>query len=153
MPGIDPEWSVQQELNFIKNGVALSRYGINCPAGCFCYDPAMSALVKEGRQLHGTVLDLANNQHKIDEALAAGEKLLDIHRRLNITWAYLGHTYYLLSEVAVAKSELLPKANEYIRSAVELFRKICPYSEMKTKKYEKLMEHPETSPNYLVFDN
>ena len=50
------------------------------------------------------------------------------------------------------KSETLPRAKQYIQSAVELFRKICPYSEERTKKFEKLIEHPETHRNYLKID-
>ena len=41
---------------------------------------------------------------------------------------------------------------QHIRSAVDLFRKICPYSEKLTKKYEKLLEQPETDPIYLAID-
>ena len=40
----------------------------------------------------------------------------------------------------------------YIQSATELFRKISPYSEL-AKECEKLLEHPETDPNYTTLDN
>jgi len=93
-------------------------------------------------------MDLAN-QLKVEEALVAGEKLLDIHRRLNVSWIYVCITNFNLFRVAVMKSELLPRAKQYIRSAAELFGKICPYSERQTKKCEKLLVHPETDPNYM----
>ena len=41
---------------------------------------------------------------------------------------------------------------EYIRSSVELHRKICPYSEQNTKKLEKLLDQPETHYNYMKID-
>jgi len=91
----------------------VSVYGITCPADCHCYDPAVPALIKEGRQIHQKVKALAR-QYKIEEALIAGEELLDIHRRLNNPWLYRGLTYVFLFEVAVRKSETLPRAKEYI---------------------------------------
>ena len=39
-----------------------------------------------------TVMTLALRQHKIEEALDAGDKLLDIYRRLNVSWIHRGHT-------------------------------------------------------------
>jgi len=147
-------WLVPEEMNpelsSLKQDMECT-YGITCSTNCSCYDPVLRALHVEGRQLYETTNALAR-QHKIEEALAAGDNLLDIYRRLNVSWEYLGRTEYLLFQLAVQKSETLPRAKQYIRSAVELFRKICPYSERLTKKYEKLMGHPETHPNYLQLD-
>lgn len=138
------------ELNLVKNLLAES-YGITCSAGCFCHDPAMTALTKEGRKTLETASNLSR-QCKIEEALNAGEKLLDIHRRLNVSWINQGFTQYLLFRIAVQKSETIPRAKEYIRSAIELFGNICPYSERITKKFEELLEHPEMDPNYMLID-
>ena len=66
---------------------------------------------------------------------------------------YRGILEYNLFLIAITKSEFLPKAMQYMRSAVETFRKICPYSEKLTKKYEKLMERPEMDSNYMRIDN
>ena len=92
------------------------------------------------------------HQHRIEEALTAGDKLLDVYRRLNVSWAYRGIATYDLFGVAVMKSEFLSRAMEYIRSAAELFGKICPYSEDSTKKFEKMFQHPEMHPNYMKID-
>ena len=125
--------------------------GIVYPADCPCLDPAILALVQEGRQLHASVTTF-DSQLKIEEALAAGDNLLNVHRCLNLSWMYLGITMFDLFQIAVQKSEYLPRAKDYLRSAAELFRKICPYSEKYTKRVEMLLEHPETDPNYMVID-
>ena len=91
--------SIEEELSFFQNLMA-SNHGITCPSDCFCYDPAILALVREGRQIHPTIAELTN-QNKIEEALAAGEKLLDIHQRLNVSWESIGNMYYNLFRVAI----------------------------------------------------
>jgi len=144
--GID----LDEELRIFKNQMA-SHYGITCTNDCYCNDSTIRALNLEGRQMYATV-EALTRQYKIEEALAAGDKLLDIYRRLNASWIYRCHAEYLLFRIAVCKSETLTRAKNYIRSVVELLRKICPYSESKTKKYEKLLEHPETDPNYMRID-
>jgi len=101
--------------------------------------------------MHSILVYLAR-ENKIEQALAAGNKLLDIYRRLNASWFYRGYREYLLFQLAIRKSETLPRAKQYIQSAVELFRNICPYSERYTKTFEKLLDHPETDPNYLTVD-
>jgi len=65
------------------------------------------ALIKEGRRISTTVIDLAN-QRKTVEVLEAGDKLVDIYRLLNVSWIYLDLGY----RVAVGKSETHPKAKE-----------------------------------------
>jgi len=148
MPNESFRNNIEDELNFCKNRIA-SKHGITCSPDCFCYDPTFLALTEEGRQLYKTVLTLAR-EHKIKEALDAGDKLQDVYRRLNVSWSYRGYTCFNLFEIAVRKSETLPRAKQYIQSAAELFGKICPYSEKLTKKFEKLLEHPEFNSNYLM---
>lgn len=113
-------------------------------------DPAFRALIKEGRQINRTFTDLAK-QIKVEEALVAGEMLLDIHR-LKVSWIYEGSTNFNLFHTAGMKSKFLPRAKQCIRSAAELFGKTCPYSESQTKMFEKLLEHPETDPDYTLID-
>jgi len=142
--------STEEEFHHCKNQLAL-EYGITCSTDCSCHDPTILDLVKEGRRLFATVIALTH-QRRIEEALAAGDELLDIYRRLNASSIYRSHAEVLLFRAAVTKSEFLPKAMQYIRPAVEFFQKICPYSECLTKTYEKLLEHPETDPNYMKID-
>jgi len=142
--------SMEEELSFLRNLLA-SVHGIICPSDCFCHDPAILTLVREGRQIEPTVAQLTN-QNRIEEALASGENLIAIHRRLNVSWASIGGMNYNLFCIAACKSDTLPRAMGYIRSAVELYRKICPYSKEFTKKYEELLERPGLHPNFKMMD-
>jgi len=151
-PGMNPEWSVEEELNFVKNAMLFPIREIICPTDCSCFDPKTHALVQEGRQIRKTLFELAL-MLKMEEALEAGDKLLDIHRRLNISWEYICNMNVFFFKLAVMKSELLPRATDYLKSAVELYRKMCPYSEKYTKKYEKLLENPEKDPDYSKIDH
>ena len=112
-----------------------STHAIICPSDCICYDPAILALVREGRKIRPTIIEFSS-QNKTEEALAAGDKLLDIQRRLNISWTSMGITEISLFNIAVKKWETRSRAKDYIRSAVEF--NICPYSENMTKRMEKL---------------
>ncbi len=149
MPGTNPKWNIDEEFSFAKKELK-STHGITCPDDCSCNDPAIRALVVEGRLLQATRMNLCCQ--KTEESLAIGEKLLDIHRRLNSSWWFTGNLLFNLFLVAVERSETLPRAMDYIQSATELFRKISPYSEL-AKECEKLLEHPETDPNYTTLDN
>jgi len=123
----------------------MKRSDRSCPAACSGYDPDIPALAKEGSDFLQKFSGL-KNQAKIEEALAVGEELLDVFRRLNLSWLNPGSLEISLFLTAIKKPETLPRAQEYIRSAIELYRSICPYSERVTKKYEQLMEHPRTQP-------
>jgi len=140
--------SIEEEFSMFRE-LLFSAYGIVCPSHCFCYDPSTLALVREGRQIQSTIDKLAI-QNKIEEALEAGEKLIGILQRLNVSWEPIGDMNYNLFRIAVRKSETLPRAMSYIRSAVELYQKICPYSEQRTKKLEKLLQCPQLDPDYLL---
>ena len=68
--------SVEEELKLFRKFMS-STLGIIFPSNCFCYDPIILALVREGKQILLTIFELVN-QNKIEEALAADEKLFDI---------------------------------------------------------------------------
>ncbi len=82
--------------------------GITCLDNCYCNSPGIRAVILERREMIIIVATLAIRQHEIEEALDAGDKLLDIYRRLNVSWIYRGHTEVTLFQVAVRKSETLP---------------------------------------------
>ncbi len=151
-PGTEfPGMNVQEILNATKKISPFGIFRLTCPTDCPCHDPVILALFQEGRNIYAKVVDLAR-ENKIEEALDAGDNLLGIYRRLNVSWFDLGLAEYYLFRVAVRQSETLPRAKEYIRSAVEIFRKICPFSEKLTKTFEKLLDHPETHPDYMKAD-
>jgi len=150
--GGSPGWNFEQVLRREKNGT-LNIHGIPCTSDCSCNDPAISNLVQEARQIfHSKLFNLTISQNQIEETLAAGEKLLDIHGRLNISWVDRALAQYVLFQIAITKSEYLPRAMQYMRSSLELYRKMVPYSEQYTMKLEKLLEHPEMHLNYLTMD-
>jgi len=65
-----------------------------------CYDPTILVLVREGRQIQSIIVELTN-ENKIEEALAAGDKVINIHKRLNVSWSSLGNTYYNLFRMGI----------------------------------------------------
>ena len=146
-----PSRIFEEELAVNKNAI-LSLHGITCSTDCFCNDPVIRELVREGREIYYSTIGYHYRKFNVEEALAAGDKLLDIHRRLNISWAQRALAENLLFKVAAAKSMFLPRAMKHIRAATEILQKICPFSESITKKCEKLLEQPETYEGYLAFD-
>lgn len=111
------------------------------PIDCYCFNPSIQTLISEGKQLYKVVTDSAG-QFMTEQALEAGEKLLDIpERRLGVSWMYIGDTYIKLYNIAMERVETLPRAKLYLRSAIEISKKICPYSERRTTNFEKLLEH------------
>jgi len=130
--------SIEEELILFRNLMASNR-GIICPSDCFCYDPIILDVFREGKEIYiyPTIAELAN-QKKIEEALAAGDNMLDIHQRFNVSWESIGNTYYNLFGVAICSSRTLPRAiaKQYIQSALEIYRKIYPYSERLTSHQE-----------------
>ena len=144
--------SIEEELILFRNLMASNR-GIICPSDCFCYDPIILYVFREGKKIYPTIAELAN-QKKIEEALAAGDKMLDIHQRFNVSRESIGNPYYNLFRVAICSSLTLPRAiaKQYIQSVLELYRKICPYSERLTKKFEKLLERPNLHPHFKMMD-
>jgi len=76
----------------------------------------------------------------MEEALDAGEKILDLTHRLNSTWfikASLGHNLF---EIASTSSKLEARAERYFKDSLKVWQIIAPYSEM-TKTLENLWEH------------
>ena len=73
--------------------------GITCLDNCYCNGPGIRAVILERREMIITVATLAIRQHEIEEALDAGDKLLVIYRRLNLSWIHRGHTEHTLSHI------------------------------------------------------
>ncbi len=146
-----PDCSLEEELDVTRN-TTLHLYGITCPTGCFCKDPAVRNLFNEAAKLYDSTILNFVRENQMEAAMEAGERLLDIHRHLNSSWVDRANSEYLLFQIAIMKSKYIPKAVEFIRSVVELYKKVCPYSERLTKKYEKLLDQPESHYNYLLID-
>ena len=129
----------------------FNTWGIVCPSNCFCKDPTARKLVLEGRRIKDEVDDLAGRGW-IEKALLTASKLLEIQRRLNISWLCRASTEFYCFQIALRLRKTLGRAEQYIRAVREMYWVICPYSVYTTRRYEKLLAHPELDPNYLIME-
>ena len=96
--------SMETELSCFKM-VMAKIHGVICPSDCSCYDPAILALVREGRKIEPTIAKLTN-ENKIEEAMTAGKD--DRHpstpqRFMGIHWLHELHPLpYCCSEIGYA---------------------------------------------------
>lgn len=140
----------EAEFQFIQQTL-LNTWGITCPAGCYCKDPTARQLVLEGRCIKNKV-DFQAGRGWIEDALNSGEKLLDIQRRLNLSWICKTGTELYLFQIAVRSRKTLDQAEPYIKAVNQVYSIICPYSESTSRKYEKLLSDPENDGNYMIME-
>jgi len=139
----------EEEFQFIQKTL-LTTWGITCPKNCFCKESEIRKLVLEGRKLNAEIEDFIS-KGLIEEALESGEKMLDIQKCLHNSWVCIAGTELYLFQVALRKRKTIAKAIQYIRSVVDVYKIICPYSEY-TQKCERMLNHPETDGNYLSME-
>jgi len=141
--GLDNEFQcVEQTLR--------NKWGIICPADCFCKDPAGRSLTNDAQKLAMEMQAMGQRGHT-EQALKAGEKLLVIQKRLNGPWVFRALTNFNLFEIAVMQKKTLPRANGYIQAAVDIFKTIIPYSNSTTRMVA-MMNNPKMDPNYLIME-
>jgi len=139
------------ELEFDECQMSLrDHWGIVCPLDCFCNNPNARKLVMEGRRLNDTIKSLIQSD-RLDEALKVGEKRLEIQRQLNMSWGQCASLECALFHLAIRKKETLSRAEQYIQSALKVFRIIRPFSKL-IEKYEMLLKHPEMDEYYLKLE-
>lgn len=141
--------SPEDEFQFIRRTLSTT-WGITCPEDCYCKDPLIQELVLEGRRI-SEEMDILAGRGWIEDALLVGEKLLDIHARLNVSWLSKAGAAFYCFQIALRKRKTLERAKVYIRTVYDIYRTICPYSEY-TEKYERMLNHPETDGNYLSME-
>jgi len=88
----------------------------------------------------------------VEEALKAGEILLNVHRHLNVSLTFTALLKFKLFEIAVTKSRHFNLARQYIQSVFEHFNKICPYSENLTRRFKRHRDRPEQHRNFRLRD-
>jgi len=137
------------EFKFLQRALYIN-WGFQCPDDCFCKDPIARKLVADGKELD-TRMDVYVMRGRIEEALEAGNKLLEIQRKLNVSWTCRAEMELQLFKIAVRSSKTMEKRGEHIEAALEIGSTVCPYSEV-TKKYEKFANHPETAEYYKLMD-
>ncbi len=140
----------KKELELFRSKL-YSRFGITCPLYCFCKDSDTEKLVIEGRKLDEKMLVMHQN-FRLDEALAAGEKLIKIDRQINTSWILRSHFYENLFEIAIGSKKTIPRARHYLQSCLEIRRIIFPFSKQCTLRLEELLKTPEKHKNYLNKD-
>ncbi len=125
-----------------------NKWGIICPADCFCKDPDGRRLTKDCLQLSREMQMMGQMGHT-EQALEVGEKLLETQKILNCPWIPRAQANFSLFEISIMDKETLPRANGYIQAVVNIFQTIIPYSKS-TAKMVALMNNPKLNHNYLV---
>jgi len=149
-PSDSPNQSLEDELHD-RSLVLIGQWGIKCPDDCFCKAASTLDMLSFGRKVMVELQALV--QTGVTEVvLTVGADLLKrIYHRLYSSWIDRASTHCFLFQTAIRSSKTMPKAGQHIRSAVEICRAVCPFSE-RTKEYENMMKHPEMDPNYLMID-
>lgn len=141
-----------EDFNFDAIRRELYRsWGITCPIDCYCRDPHAKKLAAEGKELYQQMIRFAS-MGRIKEALKAGDKMLENDMEINCYWTQRFAFNFFLFEIAEATPETEAKARQYLKSCVQLGRILAPYSE-ETKRYEELLDHPETNSYYYPDEN
>ena len=140
----------EAEFRYVQD-MLLKKWGIVCPDDCYCKCQKTRELILEGRRICAKIEPMAGRA-QTEDALAWGEKHLDILRHLNLSWTELADAHYILFQVALTRRKTLPIADRHIRKAHDIFKTIYPYSESHTKKCERLLKNPEKNANYLSAD-
>jgi len=135
--------SLKSELDLIKS-VLKSRGISHCPPDCYCKDSHVRKLAREGRKLHRMML-IEASLGRLDEALKAGEELLEIHhQQINMSWIQRALLQFYLFELAIANSDT-NRAQSHLLASLEIYRTIAPYSLMRERVEENWEEL--SSPN------
>jgi len=106
----------------------LAKFGFVCPDGCLCKDPKIRDLILEVNQLNRKMNELAYSKFQVEEALEVGEKVLEIYKKLNISWFTESLIHRDLFDIGVLSSKTLPKALNHLESRLKICRMIAPYS-------------------------
>jgi len=132
----------------------LHEKGIVCPLDCYCKDPQVWELVREGvvlRNAYMTVVNCAAHRD-IEMAIHIGEKMLGIEKRLNNsfdTQASLHFALFNLIALLKKKEMLMPMALRHLEAGTKISRCIAPYSQT-TSCFEKYLNDPEAALDFIV---
>ena len=114
----------EMEFSVYPQSLKLN-WNIVCPVNCYCKDPEARKLVMEGRRLNDDIQFHADRSNT-REALSAGDKLLGIHRRLNLSWTQRAFIKIDLFQISLMKRETIFKTYQYIRDTLQVYKSICP---------------------------
>jgi len=126
-----------EEFDVTEMNLAMN-WGFTCPADCYCKNPDVKMLILEANEAYRQLL-LLGSKGRVEEALKAGERVVEIHEQLNISWVPKTSIRNLMADVAVSSSRTEERAKKYMKEALKVLKIISPYSE-KTKMQEELLE-------------
>jgi len=129
----------------------LREKGIECPLDCFCKEPKVWKLIREGIQMNDEMDELIYIKKEFEAAFEVGKKLLEIQKCLESSLESQACTRFVLFQLGMAKKEtMLCKALEHLEAAAKIFKELTPYSK-KTKMILDVVKHPEAEINPLLF--
>lgn len=138
------------EMEFSVYPMTLKlNWNIVCPTDCYCKDPNARKLVMEGRRLNDEIQFQADRGNT-EAALMAGEKLLEIHGKFNLSWTQRASINLDLFRISLMKRKTLARADRYIQATLQVYKAICPYSKF-TQNFERLQKRPDMDEHYLMF--
>ena len=122
------------EDDFGVNQIILKRWGIICPKDCFCKERKTRKLVLKGKRLYDE-MHVSTAIGRIDDALNAGDKILIIYEKLNISWALkdilLFHLFKIGRKVCINnRGSYISRCAQYLADFYEIRRVISPFSEI-----------------------
>lgn len=136
----------QHEL-YTYRRLLFNKWDISCPSDCFCQQPSTNALVLEGRKLDEIIVDLVR-KGCTEQALEIGDKLLQIHSFLNLSWVERAGVHSRLFQIGILKRKTCSIACKHIKLAVDIFKICAPFSTF-TKQLEINLMYPQKHANYL----
>ncbi len=118
---------IYEELEEIQETYRY-KWGFNCPADCSCKDADVRRLVGKGNQAFRRLLFLAL-ETRFDEAMKAGEKVLETVGQLNISWADKAYVHFLMYEIAMTSGKMKEKAKKNLEEVYKKDRITSPFAE------------------------
>lgn len=136
---VDPSGS-DDEFDAIQRTMRLS-WGFTCPADCYCKDPDVRKLILEGKEAFKKLV-LSGSKGRLDEAMKAGERVLEIHGQLNLSRTGKASVHNFMFELAVCSSRTEERAKKHLEESLKVVRITAPYSE-KNMAQEELLKNLE----------
>lgn len=103
-----------------------AKWRINCPADCICKDPDILKLVVKGRRLSDEIVFWVDRGEAY-QVLLAGSELMNIHRKLNMSWFDQVSLNVELFRIAISRRQTPANANRLISAALEVYRNVTPF--------------------------
>lgn len=104
-------------------------WGFTCPKDCFCRDRKTRKLILKGKQLFNE-MHVSTAIGRFEDALNAGDKLLEIHDHLNVSWVLKMGLLLYLCKIHIDGPEGMSKNASYFAEYHEILRVISPFSEV-----------------------